>query len=288
MLPWITQALRTLSVRPARRADAAAINQLLDSSLHSHIHPDWRPAIDWIGRAVALVAETRTGLAGCIIAPADPPPAAWLRAVAVADGFPAGRVLPLLLSACLAQLARDGVATLAAMPAGPWLAPYLDDAGFAIVEQVETWAKPDLHIPRAGAADVTVRPAGRADIEKLAAIDAAAFAPRWRYSAETLALVWNRTGLFTMAARAGKAVGFQLSLAYGEIAHLARITVSPDAQQGGVGSRLLADLLTRCTSMGITMVSLNTQSDNHTSQQLYSAFGFRPVDSPIAVWERPV
>ncbi len=288
MLPWTTRARASISVRRALPKDKEAVGKLLASSRHSHLHQGWRPVTDWIGRAVAFVAENRYGMVGCLITPADPPPAAWIRAAVADDGGPPTGIISRLLEACLADLSPQGVTTLCGMPTKLWLPPILDDLGFAIVEGVESWEKRNLEILRRGAQDLELREASLGDMAELAALERAAFTPRWRHSPETLALARERTNLFTVAERAGQIVGFQISLAVDDRAHLARLTVHPDAQRSGVGRRLLADALQQFAALNLSKVSLNSQTDNTTSHLLYSAFGFQPVSSPLPVWERLV
>jgi len=288
MLPWMAQAQRSLTVRPARVADGPAIDRLLRSGLYSHSHPYWRSPTDWIGRAPAFVAENRYGLVGCLITSADPPPAAWVRAAAAITGGPPAVVVNKLLTTGADALAALGISTLTAMPTAAWLAPILDHLGFTIVEQVETWVKDDLTAPSSGADDIEVRPAQLAEMAHLAVIEQAAFAPRWQHSAETLALAWSQAATFTIAEQNGKITGFQFSQSHGDRAHLVRLTIDPIAQRTGVGTRLLADGLSRCAALGLTHISLNTQSNNLISHRLYAAFGFYRFGHPLPVWERQV
>lgn len=277
-----------MRIRRALPKDTEAIAKLLSSSRFSHLHQTWQPVTDWIGRAVAFVAENRHGMSGCLITPADPPPAAWIRAAVTSDsGPPSGIIVP-LLEACMEDLASQGIATLCSMPTEFWLPPILDDLGFAIVEEVESWEKRNLDIPFQGAQDLEVYDARLEDMTALATLERAAFSPRWRYSAETLALAWEQADLFTVAKRTGSIVGFQIGLVIDGGAHLARLTVGPQAQRSGVGSRLLADALLSFATRNLTKVSLNSQTNNTASHALYSAFGFRPLSSPLPVWERPV
>jgi ribosomal-protein-alanine N-acetyltransferase len=287
MLPW-QSSQESLSLRPARPEDTQSVWKLLQTSRHSHLRPEWRPHIAWIGQAPALLAERPYGLVGCLITPADPPPAAWVSAAAVSNGERPLPVMHTLLSAILDTLGDAGITSLACMPAEPWLPPILERLGFAAVEQVITWEKPDLHVTRPGAQDVLVRPVGQADMDHLARIEQAAFAPRWRYSAHTLSLALSHATTFTVAQRKGLVVGYQFSVISRDWAHLVRITVDPAEQRSGVGARLLADALTRYEELGVRHVSLNTQSDNLPSQHLYSAFGFTEIGRPMSVWERPV
>jgi len=289
MLDRIPQAKSgSFSVRPARTSDTPEIAHLLESCLTSHLHPDWRPVTDWIGQAPAFVAEASKQLVAFLIAPADPPPTAWLRAAAVRDNYSPAVVMRKLLAVCLADLAERNIGALSAMPVEPWLPPILDDLGLAIVEQVENWGKPDLHINRPGNPDVLVRRARRNEMDRLVLIERAAFAPRWWHSSETLALAWDRALIFTVAEFKGELVGFQISMSHEGQAHLARITVHPAVQGQGVGSRLLADTLARYAAFDLQQVNLNTQTDNFPSHHLYTAFGFQRVNAPTPVWERPV
>lgn len=284
----ITQELQSLTVRPARPTDSGAVRRLLETGARSHVHPDWRPVTDWLGRSPAFIAESASGLAGCLLTSVDPAPAAWVRAAAVAVGFSAPVVIRRLMSPCLDALNSRGIETISAMPTEPWLAPILDELGFAIEEQVETWRKPGLTTHRSGAPDVTIRPAQLKDIESLAFIDRLAFAPRWRFSTESLVLAGKQAVTFTVALREAQLVGFQITISDPLGAHLARLTVHPAAQRTGVGSRLLADALVRYTFLGLTSVSLNTQVDNIPSHRLYSAFGFEAASPPVPVWGRLV
>jgi ribosomal-protein-alanine N-acetyltransferase len=235
MLPW-HQSQEALSLRPARLEDTQSVWRLLQTSRHSHLRPEWQPHIAWIGQAPAVVAERPYGPVGCLITPADPPPAAWVSAAAVADGERLLPVMQTLFSAILEDLGAAGITTLACMPAEFWLHPILERLDFAVVEQVITWEKPDLEVTRPGAQDVLVRPAAQADVDRLARIEQAAFAPRWRYSAHTLSLALTHSPVFTVAQRQGLIVGYQFSMISRDWAHLVRITVDPAQQRTGVGA----------------------------------------------------
>lgn len=276
-----------LSIRPARPEDTNAVWQLLQSR-RTHLRTEWRPAITWIGTAPAMIAERYYGPVGCLITPADPLPAAWVSAAAVARGESPMPVLRPLFTAVLDSLSAVGITSLSCMPTEPWLQPVLEQLDFVVVEKVATWEKLDLRVTRTGDPDVVVRPATTTDVDQLARIERAAFAPRWRYSPVTLSCAMARANCLTVAARDDTVVGYQLSTTAGDWAHLVRITVDPAAQQSGVGTRLMADALARYETLGVKHVSLNTQSGNIASHRLYTAFGFHEIGLPLSVWERTV
>lgn len=288
MLPWIAQNQGPVSVRLARADDRSGIGRLMEAGPHVHHHPRLRPVLDWVGQAVGVVAEIGQELVGCLITPADPPPAAWIRAAGVARGYSPSPLLRPMLDTCSKVLAQQGVSTLSAMSAECWLTDILVAAGFGVVEEVETWSLSAAKIAPPGVQDLTVRPARPGDVGALAQIEESAFHPRWRFSEATLVEAHKQADIFTIAMRQGEPVAYQFSFLIGERIHLARITVAHGAQGSGVGSLLLADLLRRGRDMGLDEVTLNTQADNAASHRLYRRFGFRCIGHRIPIWERPL
>ena len=69
------------------------------------------------------------------------------------------------------------------------------------------------------------------------------------------------------------------------LAHINRIAVHPRYQGRGVGALLLQDALDGFWRLGAERVTLNTQSDNDSSQRLYHRFGFKPTGDVVIAWE---
>jgi len=69
-------------------------------------------------------------------------------------------------------------------------------------------------------------------------------------------------------------IGYQMTTGGGARAHLARLAVHPDLQGRGVGRALLGDLFDHLVQNGILKLSVNTQSDNQISLNLYQKMGF--------------
>lgn len=271
-------------VRPAVEADRQAARRLLQSMLRIHMHTDWRTADDYLGNSPYLVAESEGRPVACLACPPDPPPAAWVRLAALADGRPI-RDFTALLEAGLAALAGLGVQELAVLAPGRWLRGPLQDAGFRPLVDVITLVKEDSSIPGQGAEDVSVRPAQPEDLPTLIALDAAAFEPRWRYSAAMLQAAYREVVSFDIAWLDGKPVGYQFSSTYGRYGHIARLAIHPDYQGRRIGARLLAGALADLRQRKVAAVTLNTQMDNEASRRLYQRFGFRPTGERAPVWQ---
>lgn len=274
-------------LRQAVEADRQALRGLLQSSRRVHLHTDWRAADDYLGRPPYLVAESGRTLVACLACPPDPAPAAWLRLAALGNGRPGGDIAA-LLDASLTALAELGAEELAVLGPESWLLDPLRARGFRSLTDVITYLKEDDNIAEPGNRDVLVRRARLEDLPALAALDANAFEPRWRHSADMLRSAYAVVASFEVAWLDGGPVGYQLSSVFGRYGHLARLTVQPAYQGQGIGTRLLADALTNLNRLGVTAVTLNTQADNLASRRLYERFGFRPTGDRVTVWQTAV
>jgi ribosomal protein S18 acetylase RimI-like enzyme len=286
-------------VRRATRADAAAVQRLLRMGVYIHLHVDWRLPGEWLGRPGFVVYDKspdvgddrRAGtarvrpanIAGCMAVTADPLPAAWVR-VAAADSVAGFAQSEAMFAAILAEL-DPAVDEIAWFITDNWPLHWLDRLGFHQVSTVLAYRKEKLDYgPFAPPPGLEVRPVLIEELPALAAIEAAAFEPRWRHSAESLYLAWRQSASFDVALLEGEPVGFQFSTGHNGNAHLVRMTVRPDRQGMGVGAALLAHTLDGYRQRRLETVTLNTQADNLASQRLYERFGFRPTGSRYPVW----
>ena len=164
------------------------------------------------------------------------------------------------------------------------LARLLPDAGFAPRVEVANFVKESRDIPDYGWAGAEVRPAALDDLPALLANDRAAFDPIWWHTLDSLQRALRDMAHFVVAEVDGRSVGHAFSDLYGRQGHLVRLAVHPNAQGRGIGTRLLAEslehLIAKCSAWPLT---LNTQTDNYTSQSLYRRFGFAPTGDSTMV-----
>ncbi len=294
-------------VRTAVQSDAREITQLLRRVPYSHVHVDWQLPVDWLGspgfvalpepgystaqrRSVASrLLPPRERLQGCLAATADPPPAAWVRVASVAAAADPQAALAAMLMPVVDYLRKTAVTQLGWLAIRDWPNDWLPGLGFYRANEIETYVKEDKQLPEETLAETAVpglriRPVQFADLAALEQIEAAAFEPLWRYSADSLNQARGQSLCFDVAELNGVIIGFQLSSWAGQGAHLARITVHPDYHGHGIGSALLAHALKTYWEHGLRRVSLNTQVDNIASQYLYRKFGFDASGQRFPVW----
>ena len=294
--------LRRGRVRAATRDDAATVQRLLRMGVYVHVHVDWRPPGEWLGgpgfvlhEDEAASARRRPGhdpaVIGCMAVAADPPPAAWVRVAAVESVADFAHAQA-MFAAILADL-DPAVEEIAWFLTDYWPLHWLERLGFVPITNVLTYQKDGLDAPpfRAPAA-LRIRPLLMEDLPALAAIETAAFEPRWRHDAADLQRAWRHSISFDVALLGDQPVAFQFSTGGNGNAHLARMTVLPAHQGAGIGAALLAYALDGYRRQNIRTATLNTQTENVASRRLYERFGFYETGQSYPVWSyfpvRPV
>jgi len=234
-----------------------------------------------------MVVERGRTLVGALFAYPDESPVAWVRLAVLDDHCDVEEWLDLALPPILDGLRRRGTQALAWMDHGEWAGPYLKARGYRRLAEVATLIKFDHAVPEpgTGGADVRLRPAAERDFATVTAIDQAAFAPHWWHSAATLRRRAAASSHFTVAELAGAIAGYAEGEAHPSTAHLNRIAVHPAHQGRGLGTLLLCDALRAFWRQGAQQVTLNTQTDNHKSRQLYRRCGFEPTGDTVTAWE---
>lgn len=281
-------------VRRATREDAAAVQRLLRMGIYIHIHVDWRPPGEWLGQAGFVLFEDESAatsrhgkgpgaIIGCMAVAADPPPAAWVRVAAVESVADFGHAQA-MFAAILVDL-DPAIEEIAWFLTDYWPLHWLERLGFVPITDVLSYQKDDLSIvPFRAPTGLHIRPLLMEDLPALAAIETAAFEPRWRHDAADLQRAWRHSTSFDVALLGDRPVGFQFSTGGHGNAHLARMTVDPARQGEGIGAALLAHALQGYGRQNIKTATLNTQRDNTASQRLYERFGFHQTGQTYPVW----
>lgn len=280
-------------VRRATPGDAAAIQRLLKMGVYVHLHIDWRLPGEWLSRPGFVLFEQenkasrddkdRSPVTACLAVAAEPPPAAWVRVAAVDSHAGYGQTSAMF--ADILDSLDPAVDEIAWFLSDYWPLHWLERLGFVPVSEVVGFRKEGLHVPSFDMpADIVIRPLLMVDLPELAAMETAAFEPRWRHSASDLSLAWRHSICFTVALIGDMPVGYQFSTGGGGNAHLSRMTVHPDWQGRGIGAALLANAIESYRLQNVQTITLNTQSDNVASRRLYERFGFSPTGFSYPIW----
>lgn len=290
-----------MTIRTAQISDRHLLAHLWQTAGYVHVHAEWQLPVDWLGEPGFVVWDETTVrplifpprdekiLRACLALIADPLPSAWVRIAAAYDPTTLVDTFHPLLATVWPTLLQQGVTELGWLVMEPPTQLLLPHLGFNPLTELETYVKGDLYTPEPPGNDqVMIRPLQPDDLTQVAKLDAAAYEPLWRYSAQALALARPQALTFTVALLEEQIVGYLFSTPSDEPrgAHLVRLTVSPQAQGQGVGRSLLNHFIRECRLRGLDHISLNTQTDNVPSQRLYRQYSFQSLPSRVAVWNR--
>jgi len=180
----------------------------------------------------------------------------------------------MLWPAAQEEIRRAGGAKVAAIAIHPWFQNLLAASGFESRQQIvllEWRYQPTIARETTG---IRIRKMMEADLPNVEKADAASFDPLWQNPLETLHRAYAQSLYATVVENGNGIIGYQISTGGGQRAHLARLAVHPAVQGKGAGRALLNDLFVFLTRMGVTRLSVNTQSDNQASLSLYQHMGF--------------
>jgi ribosomal-protein-alanine N-acetyltransferase len=251
-----------------------------------HTHLDWYDTDHWLNHASVPIrlAWQHGRLVGLMAASTPLNQSSWIRLAAVHDQVNAEAVLYALWQTLLADLRALSVQQVAVLILRDWIADMLLVLGFHYQEDVVTLRRASRQLPELPLNEFHIRSFVPDDLNSIARIDQAAFAPPWQLSMEEIRQATRMAAICTVALQADAIVGYQLSTFYYEGGHLARLAVAPGAQGTGVGGLLLSDLVHRFARRGIYAITVNTQSSNDRSRHLYSRLNFHPTGYNLPVW----
>lgn len=75
----------------------------------------------------------------------------------------------------------------------------------------------------------------------------------------------------------GRLVGYAGLMLLGEEAHITTVVVDPSHRGGGIGTRLMLELVTGAVTGGARSLTLEVRVSNAAAQALYRRFGMAPV-----------
>ncbi len=277
-------------VRQAGVKDQQQIASLIHFETYIHRHLDWRNPIDWLGKQPFYVAIQDYRLVAAFACPPDPPQVAWIRLFTCSDWSSLQDTWLSLWEAARSELLGIGGFTVAGITLQAWYRDLLRSSGFQNMQEIVMleWTY-DNRKNLTNAPGMVVRMMAPADLETVARVDTAAFPPLWQNSLEALRHAYSQSAVATVAELDGMIVGYQISTKNPVGGHLARLAVRPEAQGKGVGAALVNDLLERGRRRGFTRLSVNTQSDNTASMNLYRKLGFRQTGEhyPVYTYQIP-
>lgn len=262
-------------VRQVDLNDHQQLSNLIFFETHLHRHLDWRSPLEWLGAPFYWALDDGGQITAALACPTEAEGIAWIRLFVYMGRWLAEDAWNMLWETAQEEIAQAGGAKVAAIVMQPWFRNVLASSGFENHQQVVMleWKYQPWGWRETG--EIRIRKMEEADLPEVAKLDAASFVPLWQNPLETLRRAFVQALIAAVAEdERGDIVGYQLSTGGGGRAHLARLAVHPSMQGRGVGRALLGNLFAMLVPGGYPRITVNTQSDNKVSLNLYQKMGF--------------
>lgn len=277
---------------PLAAADHEQVLNLFQRSPVQHLHLDWRHLDEWLlnpDLRCWVVRENNVvkSLLGATLHPTgigQTASVSWLRLALPARSHTFDPALDPLWEALRDDLGTLGIRQVAVLAVDSWVETLTRRWKFRRTNAVITLRRHNGEMPPSPSAPYQIRDVGDFDLDDVARVDAAAFAPLWQYCRDELRAALYQAVTFTVLQCEGQTLGYQLSTGYVSSGHLARLAVAPEMQGHGLGGMLVGEMIRFFQARNIDTVTVNTQEDNLYSQRLYRRLGFKMTGYRVPVW----
>ncbi len=282
-------SIHQLSISQATRDDYEQLANFFNQNPCIHRHLDWFSPLDWLGKSPYLVEKTDHEIQATLCAVPENPETAWVRVFGIQKKHSPAQIWEIMLAQAKQVLKARKIQVLASLTLHSWYQALLEGSGFkhSLDVVVFEWQGQFPHSAPINQ-EIEIRKMALTDLPQVEEIDRLAFPPLWQNALPGLTKAFNQTGISTVAIKDGEIVGYQISTAMTIYGHLARLAVHPDYQRLGIAFTLVYDLLSHFQQRGFWRVTVNTQSNNHSSLRLYQKFGFTPTGEEIPVYTLPL
>ncbi len=131
------------------------------------------------------------------------------------------------------------------------------------------------------------RPLVAADLDRVAAIERAAFTDPWPRSAFEELLAEPYARCFAADGDDGQLAGYGICAVAADQGEILNLAVHPSARHRGLGRALLEAMLARLRQEGVSAIPLEVRQSNRAAIRLYSLVGFRSVSIRRAYYRNP-
>lgn len=123
------------------------------------------------------------------------------------------------------------------------------------------------------ASEIIIRRMTEADVDGVAAVEAATFPTPWSRDAFA-AEMRNVAARYLIAEKAGRVIGYAGAWIILDESHITNIAVLKEERGQGIGRRLTEGLLQYLSNLGAAYSTLEVRKSNEVAQNLYKSLGF--------------
>lgn len=259
--------------------------RLLKDGSFKHRHLDWHSVEYWLDKGPGFVYLEDKYVSGFLSCGEGPKNIAWIHLFAVAQDSLIHNAWRSLFRKTLDYYSSWLKIAFAAIPLARIFENELSISGFTTKNNIIVFRKNISNVsPEIAHTTNQVLPCVQVDCESLLEVDHCAFIPLWQLTQEAFIAAYNSAYYCSKIVHEGKVIAYQLSTRRGTSVHLARIAVLPEFQGKGIARTLLDDLILYAGFNQNDEITVNTQSDNSRSIQLYTSKGFEQLPETFPIF----
>ncbi len=277
-----------VSIEPVNTNNLQEVALFLKKSDLVYRHLDWHTPTEWLEYPAFLVLREDYQLSALISCAPEINEAAWIRVFASKHHRDYEEDFISLVNSASFILNEKHVNELACLVLNDWIEPILISAGFNSEIAVVTliWKELPINNLLISNSDLIIRKMMQRDLETVNLLDNTAFPPLWQNSLPSINKSYNLSSYNTVALIKGEIVGYQISTISFDGAHIARLATRCDFKRQGIATTLLSNLIAHFQDLGMMKITVNTQSNNLASLNLYKKLGFLQTGDKIKVYTK--
>jgi len=274
-----------LNIRTARLDDREKLTQLIKDAPFFYRHLDWVSPLEWLGQQPFYLVEKDLDILAALACPPEPQNVYWLRLFVISSSIKPDKAFQTLFS----ELKRNPLLNMGShlniLAIQEWLEQIVISNNFHLHQSITVlkWHVSNQELKHK-TNKINIRNMQPSDLVEICNIDNLAFDDIWQLSREALIQAYAKSSYSSVVLHEEKVVGYQMSTATDDHAHLARLAILPEFQGRSYGSTLVDDMLANFRSLGINEITVNTQSDNFASLSLYKKIGFSPTGEEFPIF----
>lgn len=259
------------------------VRAFLFTANRDHLHIDWIDPLNYLDKGEAFLLIENENIQAVGIVPEDPAGVRWCRAFYSNPNSQGRELWMAFWSSFQNQFTTPDLPTCVMDP-GLDFAKILIELGFKKTSEVVYLRRKISSLNLEYLPDPLIIPLTPDEVNRVWQIDQQCFDPIWRFPLESIEKGLKVSGISTKIVVSGKMIGYQISNYNYDHLHLARLAVIPEFRRKGYARRLVKDLFNRAIEQFVFDLSVNTQTDNHASLELYQDLGFEMGNQKISIY----
>ena len=254
-----------------------AILRLVSSNNLIHQNLDWLSPEELLKQYPCHIGIDNEEIVGVLSIPREDTQVAWVRLAASCDYKNSIDIMNLLWNRVKHTLQKQEIGCVYALSTNDWSEILLNSWNYKTIGELVALRRKHKSVPIDTQSLAYIRQATYSDLSEIISVDKIAFHTTWQYSSFMLRIALQKAKYATVALVNNSCIGYLLAIMDANVPFIARLAVSPEYQQHGIGRALVVNMLEYYKDAKYPVAEVVTQNDNYASINLYQSLGFQLI-----------